>query len=63
LALGIIVSPLTISADAGMMYNHQQAVGYPAHYGVNKPGQYAAGTIASLQVKDDKHGRGFQSYR
>jgi hypothetical protein len=55
LALGIVASPLTISADAGMMYNHQQAIGSPGHYGMNKPGQYAAGTIASLQ--NDKNGK------
>ena len=55
LALGIVASPLTISANAGMMYHHQQAIGYPGHYGMNKPGQYAAGTIASLQ--NDKNGK------
>ena len=55
LALGVVASPLTISADAGMMYNHQQGIGYAAHYGMNKPGQYAAGTIASLQ--NDKDGK------
>jgi hypothetical protein len=55
LTLGVVASPLTISADAGMMYNHQQGIGYAAHYGMNKPGQYAAGTIASLQ--NDKDGK------
>ena len=55
LALGIVVSPSAISANTGMMYNHQQAIGYPGHYGMNKPGQYAAGTIASLQ--NDKDGK------
>jgi hypothetical protein len=55
LALGIVASPLTISANAGMMYHHQQAIGYPGDYGMNKPGQYAAGTIASLQ--NDKNGK------
>ncbi len=30
LALGVVASPLTISADAGMMYNHQQGIGYAA---------------------------------
>jgi hypothetical protein len=55
LALGVVASPLTISADAGMMYNHQQTLGNAGHYGMNKPGQYAAGTIASLQ--NDKNGK------
>jgi hypothetical protein len=56
LAIGIAVifaSSLSASAIVGMTYPQQQqgVTSFPGQYGggMNKPGVYAAGTIASLQ--------------
>jgi hypothetical protein len=61
LAIGMTVifaSLLSASAIVGMTYPQQQqgVTSFPDHYGggMNKPGVYAAGTIASLQ--NDKNG-------
>src|SRR5436190_12745729 len=65
LAIGIVVifaSPLSASGIVSMTYppppQQQQGVtSFPGQYGdgMNKPGEYAAGTIASLQ--NDKNGK------
>ncbi len=62
LAIGMTVifaSPLSASAIVGMTYPQQQqrVTSFPDQYGggMNKPGVYAAGTIASLQ--NDKNGK------
>ena len=58
LATGMVVifaSPLSASAEIGMT-SQQGATSFPGQYGgMNKPGEYAAGTIASLQ--NDKNGK------
>jgi hypothetical protein len=54
----IFASPLSASAIVGMTSPEQQGVtSFPGQYGdgMNKPGVYAAGTIASLQ--NDKNGK------
>jgi hypothetical protein len=62
LVIGTIVvfaSPLSASGNVGMSYPPQQQqglTGYSGQFtGMNQPGQYAAGTIASLQ--NDKNGK------
>jgi hypothetical protein len=66
LAIGMVVifaSPLSASGNVAMAYppplpQQQQGVAsFPGQYGggMNKPGEYAAGTIASLQ--NDKNGK------
>jgi hypothetical protein len=60
LAIGMVVifaSPLSASGIVSMTYPQQQGVtSFPGQYGgMNKPGEYAAGTIASLQ--NDKDGK------
>ncbi len=61
LAIGMVVifaSPLSASGNVGMTYPQQQqgVTSFPGQYGgMNKPGEYAAGTIASLQ--NDKNGK------
>ena len=62
LSIGMVVifaSPLSASAIVGMTYPQQQqgVTSFPDHYGggMNKPGEYAAGTIASLQ--NDKNAK------
>jgi hypothetical protein len=62
LAIGMVVifaSPLSASGNVGMAYPQQQqgVTSFPGQYGdgMNKPGEYAAGTIASLQ--NDKNGK------
>jgi hypothetical protein len=58
LATGMVVifaSPLSASGEIGMT-SQQGATSFPGQYGgMNKPGEYAAGTIASLQ--NDKNGK------
>ena len=54
----IFASPLSASGIVSMSYPQQQGVAsFPDQYGggMNKPGEYAAGTIASLQ--NDKNGK------
>ena len=62
LAIGMVVifaSPLSASGNVAMAYPQQQqgVTNLPDQYGggMNKPGEYAAGTIASLQ--NDKNGK------
>jgi hypothetical protein len=64
LAIGIVVifaSPLSASGIVSMTYppppQQQGVTSFPGQYGdgMNKPGEYAAGTIASLQ--NDKNGK------
>jgi hypothetical protein len=62
LAIGMVVifaSPLFASGNVGMTSPLQQqgVISFPGQYGdgMNKPGEYAAGTIASLQ--NDKNGK------
>ena len=61
LAIGMVVifaSPLSASGNVDMTSPQQQGVtSFPGQYGggMNKPGVYAAGTIASLQ--NDKNGK------
>lgn len=62
LAIGMAVifaSPLSASGNVGMTSPQQQqgVTSFPSQYdgGMNKPGVYAAGTIASLQ--NDKNGK------
>jgi hypothetical protein len=64
LAIGMVVifaSPLSASGIISMNYPQQQqqqrgVTSFPGQYGgMNKPGEYAAGTIASLQ--NDKNGK------
>jgi hypothetical protein len=62
LAIGMVVifaSPLSAIGNVAMAYPQQQqgVTSFPDQYGggMNKPGEYAAGTIASLQ--NDKNGK------
>ena len=60
LTIGIVLifaTPLSASGNVGMTSQQQQGVtSFPGQYGgMNKPGVYAAGTIASLQ--NDKNGK------